>query len=373
MNLNALDSLLDKTPVMARINPVSLSFLSRPVHMFSTAREMALAADAPTQTTVERWLTLDTDSNFAVRFPTVACDHDPFTSELNRVLFADFDRIAQRMSCQSQIADRIEHECSNSDVIVLIIVDGLSYADCKPYLGDNRLTIDPCLVDVPTITRLGYLNVVGALRHQLRVAERLFRVGFEQRLGFTYWEREENTLTDRLFYSFGEVIKSNDFSTILSSIQRELGRSRVYIQIVRTALDGYVHHQKRKVKIDGVVDEVFGELFQIADVLKTTERRARLYLTADHGLLWREDLANAVVLSDARGSSPRYVEVGARLTQQYARGKRFECDGGVIYCLDHLELNRPLNADEQAVHGGISFQESIVPLVTMEIIHAQPR
>jgi len=41
--------------------------------------------------------------------------------------------------------------------------------------------------------------------------------------------------------------------------------------------------------------------------------------------------------------------------------------GEELFCLNYPKLRRELRIDDQGVHGGISFQESIVPFVTVEV------
>jgi hypothetical protein len=87
MNLAELDELVNQTPVMVHMQPVSAVFFDRPVRIFSTAREMALALDTNVALSPERWITFDTDSRYSRRFPEIACDYNPFTSKLNPIPF----------------------------------------------------------------------------------------------------------------------------------------------------------------------------------------------------------------------------------------------------------------------------------------------
>ena len=107
MDLIELDRLLNDTPVIAHMHPVSLAFLEKPVKVYTTAREMALALDTNTNLPLERWLTFDANPHYLRRFPEVTCDHSPFTIDLNRVLLKRYDWIGQQMLDQSHVAERI--------------------------------------------------------------------------------------------------------------------------------------------------------------------------------------------------------------------------------------------------------------------------
>lgn len=371
MTLDDLLDLLDHTPIIADIHPVSVCCLPQDVTVLQSAAEAAWLFDDPEPMLPGRLLVMASEPQYDGRFPHIQCDHDPFTRALNTILFDRFGDIASQMLRQSQVANRIVSDAIEYDLIILVLVDGLSYQDvtCWTDSFGPTLSIEPCLVDVPTLTRLAFPNLVG----DPPVAVRLFDVGYHRRLGFTYWVREDNKLTDRLFQTIIEVKKIGHFPQILAALREQLGgieQSKTYTQIVRTGLDGYAHGQKRRPPVAAVVEEVRQEFEQLAELCeelcKETKLRACLYLTADHGILWRDEFEPKVI-GDAPGkSSPRWC--GWRdLYQQRDKGRRFLIEGNEYYCLGFPGLRRRLRIDEQGVHGGISFQESIVPLVTLRI------
>lgn len=370
MTLDDLLDLLDATPLIADIHPISICYLPQDVTTLQSAAETAWMLDDPEPTLPGRLLIMAPEPHYDGRFPRVCCDHDPFTAALNTILFDRFDDIASRMLCQSQVANRIVSEAVEYDLIVLVLVDGLSYKDVTGWIDSfPTLSIEPCLVDVPTLTRLAFPNLVG----RPSVAGRLFDVGFHHRLGFTYWVREDNELTDTMFQTIVEVKKIGHFPQILADLREqlsELSQSKSYVQIVRTGLDGYAHGQKRSPPIAAVVEEVrqeFGQLGALcAELCKKAKMRACMYLTADHGVLWREEFQPEVIGNAPGKSSSRWC--GWRdLYQQRDSGRRFLIDEEEYYCLGFPKLRRNLRIDEQGVHGGISFQESIVPLMTLRI------
>lgn len=374
MVLSTLDdllNLLNDTPVIADIHLISICYLPEDVTVLNSAAEAAWLLDDPEPTLPRRLLITTSDTQYDGRFPHVRCDHDPFTPALNAVLFDRYDKIAPQMLCQSQVAERIVADASKHDLIILFLVDGLSYQDVHNWADptDQTLSVEPCLVDVPTLTRVAFPNLIGVPPLPMR----LFDAGYHHRLGFTYWTREDNQLTDRLFHPIAEVKKIGHFPQILATLRSHLSdasQRKSYVQIVRTGLDGYAHAQKRRPPIAAIVEEVRQEFEQLTALCgrlcSELGLRACVYLTADHGILWRYEFEPKIV-GDAPGkSSPRWC--GWRdLYHQRDKGRRFLIDGEEYYCLGFPRLRRPLRIDEQGIHGGISFQESIVPFITVRI------
>ncbi len=367
VSLDALLDLLGDTPVIAEIHPVSRCYLPADVAVYETADDLAWSLDMPGATLLERALILQAEPVYAARFPRVRVDHNPFTPSLNAVLFERFDEIAALMLTQSQLSKQITDQSSRPDVIALMLIDGLSYGDVRRWLDAHpnaQMKLDPCLVDGPTLTGIAFPRVIGTTPP----AVCLFDRGYRRRLGFTYWSRENNPLTDVLFRTISDVSAVGDFSTILEALRRELRTSyeqKIYLQIVRTGLDGYAHHQKRKPPVAAIVDTIMDEVLSLADLLREAGRTARIHLTADHGILWRDEFEPQIVGRAPAGANPRSCE-WRDLYHQDEPGRRFAVANREIYCLGYPKLRRVLRIDEQGVHGGISFQESLVPFVTMK-------
>jgi hypothetical protein len=372
MTLDDLLSLLDHTPVIADIHPVSICYLPEDVTVSDSAAQLAWLLDDPGKTLPRRLLIAAPDPQYGWRFPRIRCDHDPFTPALNAILFDRYQEVASRMLCQSKVAERIVAESDKHDLVVLYLVDGLSYQDVRDWAGSSSraMIVEPCLVDVPTLTETAFPNLIG----DPPLTVRLFDAGYHNRVGFTYWTREDNQLTDRLFYAVSDVKKTGHFSQILAAARESViaaaGRGKCYFQILRTGLDSYAHRQKRRPPISAVVKEIWQELERLAilcvDLCRDLELSACLYLTADHGILWRDEFETEVVGNAPGKSSLRWC--GWRdLYHQSDKGRRFLVDGKEYYCLGFPKLRRSLHIDEQGIHGGISFQESIVPFVTLRI------
>jgi len=369
MLLDELVNLLGKTPVVTEIHRVSTCYLPEHVRVFDDPYEAIYLVDNPKASLPLQFIVNTPNTAADSRFPRVRCDHDPFTSELNSILFDKYEKIASLMLCQSQVAGRIMAEASNTDIIVLFLVDGLSYQDVRNWsftVGNSSL-VEPCMVDTPTLTEFAFTNLIG----NPPLAMQLFNVGYSRRIGFTYWLRENNELTDKMFLSIGDVRKTGEFSQILATLQSYLENvdyGRTYVQIVRTGLDGFAHEQKRKTPVSALVDEIKVEFDALARLLdnscKQPSMRFSLYLTSDHGILWRDQFDPQVIGNVPGKTNPRGCS-WRELYHQRDKGRRFYVGDKDFYCLGFPKLRRPLHIDEQGVHGGISFQESIVPFIKL--------
>jgi hypothetical protein len=186
-------------------------------------------------------------------------------------------------------------------------------------------------------------------------------------LPFSYWYRENNDLTDRLFKTIHQIHRCNTMKEViqqLSSTLPQLQHKRVYIQIVRVGLDAGAHHQRELPPIAGILENILSGIKELIQVLEQQHRPARLYVTSDHGILWRDEFTPDVI-GTAQGNArmAHWRDLG----QQREAGLRFDVCGDVYHALPYPFVRRRLRSDEAGVHGGISFQESIVPLLSVEV------
>lgn len=370
VSLKALLELLDKTPVVADMPSVSRCFLPPDVAVYERGYKLIWTLDKPGRTLPERAVLLKVESQYSGRFPHVRVEHDPFTPELNKVIYDRFDEISELMLVQSDLASTISEQSGTTDVVALVLIDGLSYRDVRFWMRAHpnetkAMNLDPCLVDGPTLTGVAFPRVVG----NPQLAVRLFDRGYHNRLGFTYWTRNSNRLTDMLFFAIPNVSVTRDISSLLKQIHEAMlaaSDQKTYIQVVRTGLDGYAHHQKRKPPVENIVDSIMREVLALKDLLLDMGKRASIYLASDHGILWRDEFVPQVVGHAPAGANPR-VCGWRELYYQDMQGHRFVMAGEEFYSLGYPYLRRSLRIDEQGVHGGISFQESVVPFLTVRV------
>jgi hypothetical protein len=355
-DLKELQDLLRQMPVMVEIHPLSLAFLPDEVRVFENAWQLAAELDAYTPQLPKPMLTTQVEPALQHRLPLIRCTHDPLTTDLNRVLLRRYEFIKQHMLCQSQVADVIARR-TDGDAIALILVDGLSYCDVAAVENPSYKTA-PVLVDGVSITEHGMLRIIG----NPPLMQRLFDMGLRTCLSFTYWERADEPLTDRLFAGFGDrVRKVKSFEDVLAALgQGDL--CGAFVQIVRMGLDGAAHRQRERPNVAAIVTDILNDFARLVELFERKGISAWVHLTSDHGILWAYEHALQVYeFSSAEHS--RYYEHAKSgehvLTVEY-EGKEFAL-------LEYPYLRRELRANEWGVHGGLSFEESVVPWISTKI------
>jgi hypothetical protein len=356
VDLEELQELIRQMPVMAEVHPISLAFLPDEVRLFDDPWQMAAELDTPTPQSPDPMLATHIASALQHRFPVVRCTHDPMTTELNRVLLRRFEFLKTHMLCQSCMANEIACR-TDADAIALMLVDGLSYADLRDSIAALRCPyqVQPVLVDGVSITEQGMLRLIG----QPSLVQRLFDAGFRTCLGFTYWERATEPITDRLFAGFGDrVHRVKSFDEVLAALTQTALRN-AFVQIVRTGLDGIAHRQRDKPNIAASVADILADFERLTAMFEQKGLNAWVHLVSDHGILWtHEHTLQPYELSSTE--HPRYYEYAK--SGMHVLGVAFE--GKDFAMLEYPYLRRELRANEWGVHGGLSFEESVVPWIS---------
>jgi hypothetical protein len=344
---------------MAQMSRLSLAFLPlERLQLFETAAELVAALDSPeVQSDRTMMLTLDWNPQYASRLICVKVNHQPLTTELNRVLKTRFDFIKSTLSCQSQLPDLIAQP-TGASCTILILVDGLSWADfCAYWL--EPVSARAVLVDGASTTEQGMKRIIG----KPSIVERLFAQGCDRAYGFSYWTREDNALTDRLFAFFGDnVEKVRSFQDAWEHLA-EINLESTYIQIVRQGLDGLCHKHRDRPNPKNYVKQLAQDWESLLTLLQKRGISGRIYLTSDHGILWKEGHDFQVFSQGKWGDSPRYLKYS--YPSSYTLDLEFE--ENIYSLLNYPYLSRNFRVNEWGMHGGLSFEESIVPLLTATI------
>ena len=225
------------------------------------------------------------------------------------------------------------------------LLDGLSTVIVWIWPG-----VEPCLTALP-LTQVGFPAIIGTPP----LAVRLFAAGLTRRVGFTYWQRHNNPLTERLFHKIAETYtvdpnQPNAFRQALDWLSTN-DLSGTYVQIVRTALDDFAEGHRTTVPRQAILSQIRHDLEDLQDVLEHKGLPALLYAVADHGILWKDEKH---VIERIDFSGARYAEG----LDGPGRGRCIEADGRRYWVLDYPQMGRAWKSNEQGIHGVFLFDTS---------------
>lgn len=275
-----------------------------------------------------------------------------------------WDDVEGTTTCQSEVGDLITEAASDVDVIALVIVDGLSYQDWT----ESGYEAEPIYVDCPTRTDCGYPNVVRGAPKGKHLQYRLFDRGYKTRKAFTYWERKDNDLSDELHdgFSKNDVIGNiQDFDDSISYLQtHDWYRSKTYLQFTLTGPERVAHRMKEDPVIQSEVNAVHQKLSDLRESISKETDSFRIFAVADHGILWRMD-TDFDVLDETwkQGIRRDYEDPPASAFVPESVGETSLWGGRQYLRLYYPYIFNSLRSNEPGVHGGFSYQESIVPLI----------
>lgn len=398
-SINELENAAVRSPILLkkRINP-SYKILFKNAILVSTDDEILrfiYSLDELSEThdkgTILNPFTESLRKKLAQRFPIVSTElhENDMLDMLNllqeevreKIFFEKLEDIQNLLIRQSFIKEKIIEEAFDRDrqIVVLFLIDGLSYLDFKTISGNlgNEFIFDykPVVVDTITNTIYGFTNIIYG-KDKIPLSVRLHDHGFKS-LGFSYWERIDNKLTDKLFLGITNHIKINSFQKILDTLFHEVStwkkEERIYIQIIREGLDKYAHEKRERLDINGEIKNIFTDAKNLADMLQKSNCKFKIYLTSDHGILWKKDSLKVVELpSDLKNkiTKNRFYEQESILdvlpSDILDYCKKIKLESNDFYVLRYPYLFKNLRSNEQGIHGGISLEESIVPLIELE-------
>ena len=307
---------------------------------------------------------IDADEHHA-DFDRLSCDEETVKPQLNTVVdwteSADHQELEENLLVQSQTKEHILDAVSTENLVILIIVDGLSFESVRGTAVDAK----PVFVDGISTTEPGYRRVIygkGRYSPTSVYADLLDTKRFYNDLAFTYWERGDEDLSTDLHSSMSSVTRISSFSEVVDALRDEHPlEEKTFVQITRMGLDQDSHNRKEEPNKSAVVQDILRDLGKIFETANKLSDRFRIFLTADHGILWRDQLPpeHSIVCEDYHPHA-RFVEG----TMNIKEGRTiFDTDGTKTTGLGYPHLTRKLANTEWGVHGGFSYYESIVPLI----------
>lgn len=123
--------------------------------------------------------------------------------------------------------------------------------------------------------------------------------------GFSYWGKNENNeLTDIIFKHISNVEKVQSMEDVIPQIS-QIKLRKTFIQIVTQGLDGIAHKNRELPLIEPLVHRIFEYTNKLADILKKSKLKGKVYLTSDHGILWKHQ-SELVEVPSHSSNPPRY-------------------------------------------------------------------
>ncbi len=360
---------LDRGPVMVEITQLMMLCLPPDVEILPDAEELVEHLDGATPHSEKPTLIPRVDSRYEHRFQ-VFRESIPFQPISVNQMLADRLADARRwLLTHRSVADRIASDTIHRGyrAIALLLVDGLGYDDARLWPEAP----EPCLIDGPSVTysaaedgtvvpTVGFPGIVGIPP----LARRLLDVGIRRSFGFSYWSRERNEVSAHLFEGMPlrRVTSINEALDTISQLPLE----GTYVQLLREGLDGLAHSRREVTEreIGATVDAIHEDLRRLVGILAATGLPSAIYLTADHGILWKALHPDLGLGEGLRSSHPRYQRDGnppPDLSVAF-------CLSGQTYSLYRYPyLGAAIRANDSGVHGGLSYWESFVPFVRVEV------
>jgi hypothetical protein len=366
--IEQLRQALDRAPVMGDFHPLVPLCLSADVEVVLKARTLADQLDSLASHPARPVIITEFDPDYTDRFIVWDTPFRPAPAVIDRSLSDRLDYARSHLLTHQGIANRVISDARRKgyQAVALLLVDGLAYDDTLEWPEHP----EPCFVDGPSITfartpekeiipDIGFPAIVGTPP----LARQLAETGIPHSRGYSYWDREENDVSARLFRGvpLTRVSGIAEALDLLTSVKL----SGTYLQLVREGLDGLAH-RRREVTINEVqatIKAIHKDYRRLVNLLADSGLRGAVYLTADHGILWKKQ-HEFHRLEDYRSQHPRY---NLKFSSESSHISRFDMKSRTFYLLHYPYLGARIRANDSGVHGGLSYWESIVPFIRVEV------
>ena len=368
--VDELKQLLLQTPVMGEVHPLVPVCLDPDILVIRNGHSVRSLIDTLDISTGHPILLLGNEPSLAQRFRQVTVHEHPPVDTVNKRLSHHLEYIRSNLLTTHRVADRIQADVAyhRYPLVVCLLIDGLSYGDVLDWKFDTT----PCFVDGPSVTfqtdladqlipSIGFASIIN----DPPIGQRLYRLGYHNAVGYTYWHARSNLLAGYMFRGIPDNQVIN-FESILTLFAGQTIPPNTYIQIVREGLDGLAH-SKRELRIEEIQSAnraILDDIHRLIEVIRTKSQSAVLYVISDHGLLWKNE--HSWIIHDEESSKPR----SSRSRPQGPledHAVRFECHLQHYYLYKYPYLGRAIRRNDSGVHGGLSYQESFVPFIKIEV------
>jgi hypothetical protein len=364
--IRELQKRLQQAPVMGNFHPLIPLCLSPEVEVHNNPDSLVEELDSLSPHRERPVLITKINSRYEKRFIKFNASKCPSPKLLNLSLHKHIHVAQKHLLTHKEIPQRIVHDAKKRDyqTVILLLIDGLSYFDVQEWSEHS----EPCFVERPTITYfkhqgqivkdIGFPSIVG----RPSIARRLRRLGFSHPYGFSYWKRY-NEVSDYLFKDM-PLKQIGSIEEALSSIDT-MKLSGRYLQIVREGLDGLAHHRREVStgEIKATVAAIRRDYRHLIQNIAKTGLRGSVYLTSDHGILWKKqhELEKVYV---GRGKHSRYMLSAPKNLEHFSEVPTIH---QTFYLCHYPYLAAHIPSNDSGVHGGLSSWENIVPFIQVEV------
>lgn len=357
LDIKIFSNAIDYFPAAFRGNPLNLLFLEE---AFPIRDSNKFLYDIDNLSLQDERREFVIDSNDRWPFPTFHIESRPDPWKISEVLFNNFTIAKDLLITQGNIWKIIIEKIKkiDPDIIILNIVDGLSYYDMP-----EKMDVTPCLVTGVSTTTNGFLSIIG----KPSISQRLYSMGYKNQLAFTFFGQNNNPLSSELHSPFGtsQLHRINSMEEGLKIIM-EKPFWRGFIQIVAPGLDKLSHYHADRPLIKENITRIIDRFNKTIDCASTNGRKVLGLLTSDHGILWR-DIAEqkTIIVGDLFNEDahhPRYVK--GSIARNYSQIVKSQNQSFSI--LKAPYMTRRWKHSEWGVHGGLSAWESIIPIFINE-------
>lgn len=366
-----LDELLNRAPVLGAVHPLVPVCLAADTQIVTDSHTFVAQLDDRSVVSTKRTLILDHSRELAKRLPSVVSLRHPPVDAINRNMKYSLDYMREHLLTNHKVPNAIEDDVVRNqyDMVALLLVDGLGYGDVL----DWNVDVQPCFIDGPSVTfhvskssgqllrSVGFPAIIG----EPSIMHRLYHLGYHNALGYTYWETSHNVVAEYMFRGISNNAVVN-FEAILMHLEEEPLVKNSYLQIVRQGLDGLAHSKRElhEREIQSATEAIWHDVERLTAVLRRKSQSGVLYIVSDHGILWKNE--HDWEVHNQRGSRSRYspqrpeehlLDLSARIL----------CDDVPFYLLMYPYLGTSIRKNDSGTHGGLSYQESIVPFIKVRI------
>ena len=365
--IDSLPKLLDVAPVMGHFHPLWKLCLPTNVEIATSAQAVAEKLDSLDRHPEQPIIITDYAPILADRFLTYHLPDCPSPDLVNQALPTRITS-GHHLFTNKEVGQQIVEDALKQgyETVILMLVDGLSYEDARywPY----HLT--PCLIAGPSITfaratgetivpDIGFPAIVG----NYSIARKLAQVGIPHSRGYSYWEREQNDVSAFLFSGM-PLTRVNGISETISLL-RQVNLKGMYVQLVREGTDGLAHSRREVTakEVQATVNAILDDLRQLVSLVVESGRKGAVYLVSDHGILWKHQHT----LERLPGENSAHVRYTWNQPINLSCVTPFPTSNGTCYLYHYPFTGRQLRTNDSGTHGGLSYWESIVPFVHIEV------